>query len=241
MTAPQFDHRVLVDSNAVELLAMLGDRCAALLDVDDVGLMLASAPGELSVVTSSSESMRALGLFELGAREGPCLDAWRTGTPVLNQPLGESKDRWSRFAPEAEDRGYSMVHALPIRFDSEVIGALNLFSRHRRPLPDVAVKVAEAMAEIATFVVRQHRSVLQVQTLNGQLKQALSTRIAVEQAKGIVAEHLGVDMDTSFTHLRGYARSHNRLLADVARDVIAGVLTPTVLLRTDGHGRRDGH
>lgn len=229
---------LLADSNMTELLALLAERCVGLLDVDAVGLMLVAPNGGLRVAASSDDHMRAVGLFELQAQEGPCIDAWRDGAAVLDQPLEHNRDRWPAFAPEAEAHGFATVHALPIRLHGEVIGALNLFSRHTRPLPTREVQVAEAMAEIATFVVLQHRTVLHAQMLNGQLKQALSTRIRIEQAKGIVAARLGVDMEQSFGHLRGYARHHNRRLAEVAGDVIAGTLTPAQLLQPDGRDAR---
>lgn len=233
-TALQLDDALLADSNLTELLGLLAERCVALLDVAAVGLMLVAADGGLHLVASSSDQMRELELFELQAQEGPCIDAWRGEAALIDQSLAQSKDRWPVFAPEAEAQGFVTVHALPISVHGEVVGALNLFSQHARPLPDQAALAAAAMAEIATFVVLQHRTALQAQILNGQLKEALSTRIAIEQAKGVVAEHFRVDMEQAFARLRDYARRHNRRLAEVARDVIAGGLSPSELLRSEG-------
>jgi AmiR/NasT family two-component response regulator len=54
-----------------------------------------------------------------------------------------------------------------------------------------------------------------------QLQGALNSRVIIEQAKGAVAQHLGVSVDEAFTLIRGYARGNNRKLGDVARAVIA--------------------
>ena len=70
---------LVADFDVVELLTRLADRCVEVLDVGAAGLMLAGPDGELRVVASSSEAMRLLELFELEAREGPCLDCYRSG------------------------------------------------------------------------------------------------------------------------------------------------------------------
>ena len=58
-----------------------------------------------------------------------------------------------------------------------------------------------------------------------QLHLALNSRIAIEQAKGVLAEQGRVDMDAAFVRLRAYARRTQRMLSDVAQDVVNGALT----------------
>ena len=70
---------LVADFDVVELLTVLADRCVDVLDVGAAGIMLASPDGELRVMASSSEAMRVLELFEIQARQGPCLDCYRTG------------------------------------------------------------------------------------------------------------------------------------------------------------------
>src|SRR5438874_11124344 len=115
------------DFDVVELLTMLTDRCVEVLDVSAAGLMLVAAEGDLRVMASSSEAMRVLELFELQSQEGPCLDCYRSGEPVLNQDLAGAHGRWPRFAPVAVDDGFRSAYALPLRLRDVVIGALNLF------------------------------------------------------------------------------------------------------------------
>ncbi|MBO0515377.1 ANTAR domain-containing protein [Streptomyces beijiangensis] len=68
----------------------------------------------------------------------------------------------------------------------------------------------------------QQRSTRRSTVLNEQLQAALDSRVLIEQAKGKFAERRGTDMEQAFSALRGYARSHNRRLSDVARDFIDG-------------------
>jgi GAF domain-containing protein len=210
------------DFDVVELLTLLTDRCVEVLDVGAAGLMLVAPDGELRVMASSSEAMRVLELFELQAREGPCLDCFASGAAVVNQDLVAANDRWPRFASEALAAGFHSVHALPMRLRGTVIGALNLFHNEPGQMRAADVVAAQALADVATIAVLQNRAVLEAQVVNEQLHHALNSRIVIEQAKGMVAERQGLDMEEAFARLRGYARDHNLRLIDVARDVITG-------------------
>src|SRR5207244_7829797 len=118
----------LVDNfDVVELLTLLSDRCVEVLDVAAAGLMLAAPEGDLRVVASSSEAMRVVELFELQSQEGPCLDCFRTGEPVLNQDIATVDGRWPTFGPVALAAGFRSVHALPMRLRGVAIAGLNLF------------------------------------------------------------------------------------------------------------------
>jgi GAF domain-containing protein len=215
---------LVADFDVVELLTRLADRCVDVLDVGAAGLMLVAPEGDLRVMGSSSEAMRLLELFELQSQEGPCLDCFRTAEPVLNQNLARSGTRWPRFAPEALAAGFRSVHALPMRLRGTVIGALNLFQFATGELRLADVEAAQALADIATIAILQHRAALEAHILNEQLNHALNSRIVIEQAKGMVAERHGLDMEAAFAALRAHARNNNLRLADVAADVIRGAV-----------------
>ena len=212
------------DFDVVELLTRLTDHCIEVLEVDAVGIMLVGPDGALRVMAASSETARLLEAFEISVEEGPCLECFTTGRPVVAPDLAVADTRWPRFAPEARRVGFLAVHALPMRLRGSVIGALNLFHRAAVPMPGGGIDAGQALADIATIAILQHRAVMQAQTLNEQLGNALNSRVVIEQAKGMVAERSGSDIDRAFALLRGYARNHNLKLADVAADVIEGRL-----------------
>ncbi len=222
---------LMADFDVVELLTLLTDGCVDVLDVGAAGLMLAAPEGDLRVVASSSEAMRVLELFELQSQEGPCLDCYRTGQPVVDQDLGTIDGRWPRFSVEALAAGFHSVHALPLRLRGAVIGALNLFHIEPGEMRQADIVAAQAMADVATIAILQHRAALEAQVLNEQLNHALNSRIVIEQAKGIIAEREGLNMEHAFTALRNHARYHNLRLVDVARDVIDGTLAASALDR----------
>lgn len=191
--------------------------------------MLAAPDGQLRVMASSSEAMRVLELFEIQAQEGPCLDCHCTGQSVVNQDLATGDGRWPRFAVEALAAGFQSAHALPMRLRGTVIGALNLFRGGAGEMGPADIEVAQAFADVATIGILQHRAAQEAQVINQQLAHALNSRVLLEQAKGMVAERLALDMESSFTALRSHARNHNLRLSDVAQSVIDGSLSASGL------------
>lgn len=214
------------DYDVVDLLTGLTDRCVQLLDVSAAGVMLASPNGDLRLVASSSEAMRIVELFELQAQEGPCLEAFRTGERVEHENLRAGSGRWPRFSAVALKAGFQSASALPLRLRDRTIGALNLFKAEQTPLDEADVLVARALADLATISALQHRAAADAQRVNEQLANALTSRIVIEQAKGVVFERAGIDMAEAFSRLRSYARNNNLRLTDVAQAAIDGALDP---------------
>lgn len=197
--------------------------------MDAAGIMLAGPDGQLRVMASSSEAMRVLELFEIQAQEGPCLECHRTGKAVVNQDLEAGDGRWPEFAAEALEAGFHSAHALPMRLRGSVIGALNLFRSGIGEMGPADVEVAQAFADVATIAILQHRAALEAHVLSQQLTHALNSRVVLEQAKGMVAERLTLDMEQSFATLRNHARANNLRLSDVAQAVIEGSLAASDL------------
>jgi len=215
--------------DVIDFLHVLTDRSVQLLDVSAAGLLLADPHGELRVVAASSEAARLLELFQLQNDQGPCLDCFRTGRLVQAADLAAAAVRWPRFAPAARQAGFGAVQALPMRLREQVIGALNLFRADAGALAPADIRVGQALADVATISLLHERSMRHSETLNEQLQAALNSRVVIEQAKGKLAERLGVDMDQAFTLLRDRARTSNRRLSDMARAFIDGTETVTSL------------
>ena len=214
------------DYDVVDLLTGLTDRCVNLLGVSAAGVMLVSPEGSLGLVASSSEAMRLLELFELQAQQGPCLDAFRTGQAGEHEDLEAGSGRWPSFSAAALQAGFRSALALPLRLRELTLGALNLLSATQTPMGEADVIVARAFADLATLSIVQHRASAEAQLLNEQLSGALTSRVVIEQAKGVIAERAGTDLAEAFARLRAYARNHNRRLTDVARAAIDGTLDP---------------
>jgi hypothetical protein len=207
------------DFDVVEYLSLLTGRCVDLFDLSEAGLMLADPSGGLQVAASSSERMGLLELFELQHDEGPCLDCYRSGRQVHCADLSAALQRWPVFTPEAISAGFRSVVALPMRLRDDTIGSLNLLRHQTGSLADDDLLAAQALADVATIGLIHHRAAEESRLLTGQLQYALNSRVIIEQAKGVLAEHSQLDMHDAFAELRRYARNHNTPLIDVARAI----------------------
>jgi hypothetical protein len=63
-----------------------------------------------------------------------------------------------------------------------------------------------------------------------QLEQALKSRVAIEQAKGVLAERYGLGLDEAFELIRRAARSNRIKLHDLVRKIEPGEPTPDELV-----------
>ena len=57
--------------------------------------------------------------------------------------------------------------------------------------------------------------------ISDELQAALTSRVLIEQAKGLVAQRSGGDVAAAFVLLRRYARDHGQRLNDIAGQVVA--------------------
>jgi transcriptional regulator with GAF, ATPase, and Fis domain len=226
------------DYDVVEVLDGLMGTCLELLDVDEAGLLLNDAQGNLQRVASSSEETRLLELLQVQTREGPCFEAVQSGLPIIVEDIAGSRDRWPTFAGRADADGFHSVYAFPLRLRDSTIGGLNLFGRNVASMDEESRVIAQALADIATIGILQQRSIHRTSLLAENLQRALNTRIVVEQAKGILAERGGLRMDVTFDLLRSYARSHNLKLSAVAHSVVYPPHLADAVLASARPGRR---
>ena len=228
-----------------DLIDHLTGLCTRLVDVlgaDGAGVFFDDESSGLRLVASSDETTRFLELFELRHHEGPCLECHRTGTPLVNEPI-EASSRWPTFASEARSRGFGLTHAFPMVRNGEVLGAVNVFAVDPSPVVADTLSAARSMVDAATVGLLQLRARNQVELVNGQLEQALASRVAIEQAKGMLAGRYDIGVDAAFDALRRYARSHETRIADVAARIVDGTLDGAQLLRlarAAGHDRGRG-
>ena len=209
------------DFDVIEFLHVLTERCVQVLGVSAAGLLLTDERDKLQVVAASSERTRLLELFQLQTDQGPCVDCFHTGQPVSVSDLA-SAGRWPRFTTAAAEVGFAAVHAVPMRLRAEVIGALNFFDTKPGALDEAKLRIGQALADVATIGLLQHRAIHRRDVVTEQLQTALNSRILIEQAKGVLAERLHLDVAEAFALLRQGARSRNRRLSELAQAIVDG-------------------
>ncbi len=212
-------------ADTMDLLSGLTADCAHLLGIASAGLLLADARGVLHVVAASSERTRNLELFQLQREQGPCLDCYHGGSAVTAVDLSQEADRWPQFVAAAMAVGFASVHALPMRLQDKVLGTLGLFGTEVGWLDGDDVILGQALAHVATVALVSGRAATDQSVVTEQLQQALSSRVLIEQSKGLLAQLGNVEMQQAFTVLRRYARDNNERLSEVARRLVSRELS----------------
>lgn len=212
-----FSDSLVGDFDVLDIAIRLAEDCARLLDVAAVGLLLADASDALHLLAATSEQARILEAFQLQREEGPCLDCFHSGEAVSVPELHAASARWPRFVAVAEQQGFASVHALPMKLRDEPLGALGLFGTTSGTLDPEDRNLAQALAHVASIAILQESHALTHGSVISGLQGALSSRRALEVAKGMVAEEQGVDTGEAFDRLRAYAETQDRPLSQLAR------------------------
>ncbi|QNP72503.1 GAF and ANTAR domain-containing protein [Streptomyces roseirectus] len=202
------------------------DRGAELLAARAVGIMLIDDDGR--TVTLAGSGRLAPALLESQRTGGPCPDSHRTGRPVpprfLRDP--EVAARWPQFTACALRHGITAAFAVPLRRHGEPLGALTALYPNQPPGEGSSgpVATAQSLADAAALGLDNHRAHDGFRTRSEQLQHALTSRVRIEQAKGILAERQSLDIDEAFEILRTYARRNRLPLDAVARSVVEQTL-----------------
>jgi GAF domain/ANTAR domain len=197
--------------------------CVDGLDVDGAALSILTGTEARQSLCATDPVAQLLEELQFGLNEGACIEAATTGVPVLVADVAEGVERarWPVFASAVLERSpVRALFALPLRWGSVSLGVLDLYRREPGPLSEPEVRDAAAAADTAALML------LGLRTDPGDpgagwLDHAVANRAEIHQATGMVLMQLGVPPDEALARLRGYAFAHDRLLLDLARDVVA--------------------
>lgn len=158
---------------------------------------------------------------------GPCLDAYREGRVVRVDDTRDVADRWPSFSERAVAEGVLSTLALPLNAGEETFGVFNLYSTKRAAFVDHEDGDAALFVTQAAVVLANARAYWNMFQLADGLRTAVSSRAAIEQAKGLIMARTGVTAEEAFTVLRTRAQAENRRLRDIALDVAGHEDPPT--------------
>ncbi len=214
-----------------KFLEIVTTHCAHELDVAAAGVLVREPDGHLTPAAVHARSPVLAKLFDLQAIEGPCRASCDTRAPVAVSDFASQDTRWPEFDRRARQAGVTTAYALPLQVDGVVAGSLGTVDTGRDRLDDRDIQTVTELAQIVSYAMFQLASARAAQTVVGQLQTALNRRTVVEQAKGMLAQSGGIDVEQAREALRRYARSHRRKLAELARDVIDGSADHVGILR----------
>ncbi|MCS7482965.1 GAF and ANTAR domain-containing protein [Umezawaea endophytica] len=213
-------------------VALVCARCVAELSVTGAGATVIGKHGqgepgdktpERGLVHATNPVSASLEGLQLTVGEGPCLDTFESGGPVLVADLAADGARWPAFTPGALALGAVAVFSFPLQIGVVRLGSLDLYRDVPGPLSRSEVTDALILADMATQGI--------VADLDGHdtadLSWLLDPHVEVHQAAGMVQVQLGVSTETALLRMRGHAFTHDVPLAEVARQVVARTLRLT--------------
>lgn len=210
---------LLQDHDVTGLLSQLVQDSAHFVPADAAGLLLRTDNDVLELLSASSHRAAELEVYQTQRDEGPCVDVVRTGRAVEVVDAGDIETRWPLVGPAIVDAGFRAVHAYPLRWHGRTIGGLNLFAATPISLGPAARQLAQTFADVATLVLVQPLQLDETELL-GSLRRALEGRVVIEQAKGVLAYQLGIDLASAYDELLRRSEQSRQPLTATARTAI---------------------
>jgi GAF domain len=202
--------------------ARLCAACPAMIGVSGAGVMLMSGDIPRGSLCSSDPVSHLIEDLQYTLGEGPCVDAYQQNKVVIEPDLdGSVAGRWPAFSPPALQAGARAVFGFPLRVGTVRLGALNLYRNESGPLTSDQHADALVVAQVAARWVLEAQAGAPPDKVAQELEVSADFHFAVHNAAGIVSVQAGISVAAALIRLRAYSFSTDRLLADVARDVIA--------------------
>ena len=191
------------------------------LDVDGAAISLLTASTSSQTLCATDATAELLEELQFSLGEGACVEAAVTGRPVLVADMHHSTEvsRWPTFAAAVvEQSDVGALFAVPFQWGAINLGVLDLYRTAPGSLSDVQLRDAISAADMAALMF------LGVRTDSGDgewLDHSVYGRAEIHQATGMVLAQLGVSATDALARMRAYAFVEQRLLSDVAHDVVS--------------------
>jgi hypothetical protein len=196
--------------------------CPGITGVTGAGVMLMSGDIPRGSLCTSNEVSHLIEELQYTLGEGPCVDAYQQDRVVAEPDLAAPVTRrWPAFTPTALQAGVRAVFGFPLRVGTVRLGALNLYRHRPGPLSGDQHADALIVAGVAARWVLEAQAGAPSGAVAEDLQTGADFHYVVHNAAGIVSVQGGISVTEAFIRLRAYAFSSDRLLADVAQDVVA--------------------
>jgi hypothetical protein len=207
----------------IDLSASLVRLCARTLPVNGVGLALMSDEGPAGTVAVTDGTALQLEELQFSLGEGPCVDASRTGRPVLQPDLARTgQARWPAFAAGAEAAGLVAVFAFPLRVGGIRLGVLDLYRTTAGVLSTEELADARSFTDAATTLLLHLQARAAGWDVPADSLLLLDDRAEVHQATGVVSVQAGVSLQEALLLLRARAYAEQQPIGELALDVLNG-------------------
>ena len=196
--------------------------CAPLAGVSGAGVMLMSGNVQRGSLCASDDVSQLIEDLQYTLGEGPCMDAYQHDVTVAEPDLADAATRrWFAFAPPALRAGARAVFGFPLRANGMRLGALNLYRDRTGTLSDEQHADALVIADITAHWVLEAQAGAVAGAVAGELELGADFHFTVHNAAGIVSVQESISVADALIRIRAHAFSSDRLINDVADDVIA--------------------
>jgi GAF domain-containing protein len=205
--------------------ARLCEVCPGIVGANGAGVMLMSGDVPRGSLCSTDEVSQLIEDLQYALGEGPCVDAYQQDKVVSEPDLADpATRRWIAFSPPAIEAGVRAVFGFPLRVGTVRLGALNLYRDSPGPLSSDQHADALVVADVAARWVLEAQAGAPPDAIARELEIGADFHYIVHNAAGMVSVQLGISVAEALIRLRAFAFSSDRLLADVARDVVTRTL-----------------
>lgn len=222
----EFAHTLAGRFEVSEVLYRLVEHVIEILGVDGAGVSVVDEDGSLRPVTVPNEMTRRLEGVEEQFQQGPCVDAFRNGDEVVVSRLRDHADKWPDWSGKADELGVRAVLGIPLVVRGEPLGAMNVYSLQERDWRPAEVRVARVLCDMAASYVSNASELDEARRTAEQLREALESRIIIEQAKGVIAAEQRISVEEAFVILRSHSRKQGVSLRAVSKAVVELGLRP---------------
>lgn len=211
--------------------------CVQGLDVDGASISLMSGGVSRLTLWATDSTAELLEDLQFTLNEGACMEAAATGSPVLVPDLYDTTEiqRWPIFAAAvSEQTRVRALFAIPLHWGAVNLGVLDLYRNSPGGLSDEQWRDAIFATDTTALMLLTRRTDPAPHSnvhVDKGLDFSIISRIEIHQATGMVLAQLKVSAQEALARLRGYAYAEQRLLIDVARDVVARRLRFTEEMR----------
>jgi GAF domain-containing protein len=204
--------------------ALAGQVCRAYvagLDVDGAAISLLTASSACQTLCATDATAELLEELQFSLGEGAGVEAAVTGRPVLVADLHHTTQvsRWPLFAAAVEEQSeVGALFAVPLQWGAINLGVLDLYRTAPGSLSEAQLRDVMSATDIAALMF------LTVRTDPGDgawLDHSAHGRVEIHQATGMVLVQLGVSATDALARMRAYAFVEQRLLSDVAHEVVS--------------------
>lgn len=215
----EFTRTIVNPFDRDELLDRLIHHTLRVLHADAAGLMLADANGNLEFAAASGQRATKMEEVQEDSQAGVCYHAFTTNQVVIANDL-DALERWPTYTERALELGFESVIGVPLNAFGQTIGVLNVYRDKAGAWTERDVEVCEVLAAMGASYILSASQLRAQHDLSDSLQRALSSRVVIEQAKGILMSTADVDADTAFEALRKQSRDNNRKLREIAQEIV---------------------